>query len=158
MAGLRERSRMVAPRRAPALRNQSIGVGLMAVRARAAVKRALSGEKLSERDTAELTNVKDMLGRASEALLYGTSTRPAPGGRQLTSVGLALSSIPRPKDDLDRQAAGEVVAALVADIDMLLAGTLPDDRDALHDFLTALLRTADRDTAQSGEVLVRHNH
>lgn len=157
MTELRAPSRMVTPRRAPALRNQSIGVGLMAVRARAAVKRALSGQELSARDTAELTNVKDVLRRAADVLRYGSASRLAPGGRQLTSVGLALSSITPPRDELDRKKAAEFVASLVADIDKLLAGSVPDDRDALQSFLTGLLRTADRDTAQSGEVLVRHD-
>ncbi|MDQ3789517.1 MAG: hypothetical protein M3422_20015 [Actinomycetota bacterium] len=157
MAELRDRGQMVTSRRAPALRNQSIGVGLMAVRARAAVKRALSGQTLTERDTAELENVKDVLSRAADVLLHGSSSRPAPGGRQLTSIGLALSSITPPRDDLDHKAAAKVVATLVADIDKLLAGTIPDNGTGLNDFLTGLLRTADRDTAQSGEVLVRHD-
>lgn len=146
---------MVSSRRDPTLRSQSIGVGLLAVRSRAAVKRALTGQALSERDRAELASVRDMLRRTAEALSYGTRSTVAPGGRQLTSVGLALSSITPPAEVPDRDKAAAALTALVADIDRLLEGSIPEDRNALQAFLTALLKTADRDTAQSGEVLVR---
>lgn len=149
------RAGMVTSRREPALRSQSIGVGLLAVRSRAAVKRALSGEALTDRDNTELTNIREVLGRAAEALRYGMTSRAAPGGRQMTSVGLTLSSITPTSDVLDRDAAADSLLKLVGDIDDLLEGNLPDDRDALKNFLTGLLRAADRDTAQSGEVLVR---
>jgi hypothetical protein len=74
----------------------------------------------------------------------------------LASVGLALSSIAPPSDALDRDKAADSLGQLVDDINTLLEGSMPDNQDALHEFLTRLLRTADRDTAQSGEVLVRH--
>lgn len=147
---------MVTSRRAPAIRSHSIGVGLLAVRSRAAVKRALSGQPLTARDTAELNNVREVLSRTAEALQYGTASRVAPGGRQLTSVGLALSSVTPPSDALDREARAAVFAGLVSDVDVLLKGDIPENREALRDFLTGLLRSADRNTAQSGEVLVRH--
>lgn len=149
------RSAMVASRREPALRSQSIGVGLLAIRARTAVKRAFSGQTLTERDTAELTNVREVLTRAAEALRYGTASRAAPGGRQLTSVGLTLSSITPPRAALDREVAAEYLAKRAADIDVLLIGRLPASREELQEFLTGLLRSADRDTGQSGEILVR---
>jgi hypothetical protein len=147
---------MVTSRRTPALRSQSIGVGLLAVRARAAVKRAISGQPLTERDTAELVSVREVLDRTAEALRYGRASQVAPGGRQLASVGLALSSITPPREALNREHAADVLGRLVADIDKLLQGSRLDDQTALQAFLTGLLRTADRDTAQSGEVLVRN--
>lgn len=146
---------MVSSRRDPTLRSQSIGVGLLAVRSRAAVKRALTGDPLSERDTAELLGVRDVLRRTAEALSYGTTSSVAPGGRQLTSVGLALSSIAPTTEAPDPEKTAAVLTGLVADVDRLLEGSVPNDRDALEAFLTGLLRAADHDTAQSGEVLVR---
>lgn len=146
---------MVASRRDPTLRSQSIGVGLLAVRSRAAVKRALGGERLTERDTSELAGVRDVLKRTADALSYGTTSTSAPGARQLMSVGLALSSITPEAEAPDKDKAAAVLTALVGDIDRLLEGAIPENREALESFLTSLLRTADRDTAQSGEVLVR---
>lgn len=146
---------MVASRRDPTLRSQSIGVGLLAVRSRAAVKRALGGERLTERDTSELAGVRDVLKRTADALSYGTTSTSAPGARQLMSVGLALSSITPEAEAPDKDKVAAVLTALVGDIDRLLEGAIPENREALESFLTSLLRTADRDTAQSGEVLVR---
>ena len=82
-------------------------------------------------------------------------SQASPGSRQLASVGLALSSVASPSDTLDRDEVADSLGQLVEDINKLLDGSMPDDREALHEFLTRLLRTADRDTAQSGEVLVR---
>lgn len=155
MPTTRERAGMVSSGRNPNLRSQSIGVGLLAVRSRAAVKRALSGQGLSNRDRIELINVREILRRTADALSYGTTSMTSPGARQLASVGLTLSSIASPTQPPDREKAARVLTGLVADLDRLLEGSVPDDQDALESFLTALLRTADRDTAQSGEVLVR---
>lgn len=154
-AAVSDWSGMVSSRRDPTLRSQSIGVGLLAVRSRAAVKRAVSGQPLTERDNAELASVREVLRRTAEALSYGTKSMAAPAARQLTSVGLALSSITSTTDPPDRERAAAVLTSLVADLNRLLEGALPEDRRALETFLTALLKTADRDTAQSGEVLVR---
>lgn len=154
-AVVRGRTGMVASRRDPTLRSQSIGVGLLAVRSRSAVKRAISGQPLTDRDTRELSTVREVLSRTAEALSYGATSTAAPGGRQLTSVGLALSSLTPAADPPDRESVAASLTALVSDIDRLLEGAVPDDRDALHAFLTGLLTTADRETAQSGEVLVR---
>lgn len=96
-------SGMVSSRRDPTLRSQSIGVGLLAVRSRAAVKRALGGHQLSDRDRAELDNVREVLKRTAEALSYGVTSSSAPGRRQLTSVGLALSSITPAAEVPDRK-------------------------------------------------------
>jgi hypothetical protein len=145
---------MVTSRRTPALRSQAISVGLLAVRARAAVKRTLNGEPLTDRDSLELTNVRDVLRRASEALRYGENSHSTPGARQLTSVGLALSSIAPSPNGASREEMAIYLGGLASDVDLILGGSTPVNRESLSIFLTSLLRAADRDTAQNGEVLV----
>ena len=88
-----------ASRRSPTLRSRSIGVGLLAVRSRAAVKRALAGQPLTERDTAELTDVRRVIDQAAEAIRYGVAGT-APAAKQITSVGLALSTVAGPARSL----------------------------------------------------------
>ena len=47
------------------------------------------------------------------------------------------------------------LSSLVAELDLLIAGKQPNDPEAVPAFLNGLMRAADRDTAQSGETLVR---
>jgi hypothetical protein len=143
-----------ASRRSPALRSRSIGVGLLAVRSRAAVKRVLAGQPLTERDTAELTDVRRVIDQAAEAIRYGVAGT-APAAKQITSVGLALSTVAGPTRELDREAMAAHLSSLVAELDLLIAGKQPNDPEAVPAFLNGLMRAADRDTAQSGETLVR---
>lgn len=143
-----------ASRRSPALRSRTIGVGLLAVRSRAAVKRALAGQPLTARDTAELTDVRRVIDQAAEAIRYGVAGT-APAARQITSVGLALSTVAGPTQQLDREAMAAHLSSLVAELDRLIAGEQPNDPEAVPAFLNGLMRAADRDTAQSGETLVR---
>ncbi len=143
-----------ASSRSPALRSRTIGVGLLAVRSRAAVKRSLAGQPLTERDTAELKDVRRVIDQAAEAIRYGVAGT-APAAKQITSVGLALSTVAGPTRELDREAMAEHLSSLVTELDLLIAGQQPNDPEAVPAFLTGLMRAADRDTAQSGETLVR---
>lgn len=138
----------------PSLRSRSIGVALLAVRSRAAVKRALAGQTLTERDLTELASVRRVLAGAAEAIRYDLKGS-APAAKQITSVGLALSAVAGPSASPDREAMASHLRSLVDDVDRLMAGHDPHDPAALPDFLTGLLRIADRETAQSGETLVR---
>lgn len=153
----RGREAMVTTRRAPALRSQSIGVGLLAVRCRAAVKRVAGGRRLSDQDVADLDSIRDVLNRAADALRFGPASQVAPRGRQLTSVGLALSSVTESATQVDREHMATTFRQLADDVKALVHGDKVDNLDALSRFLTALSRAADRDTAQSGEVLVRNS-
>lgn len=141
-------------RTSSSLRSRSIGVALLAVRARAAVKRALAGETLSDRDISELSNVRRVLAGAAEAIGYDLKGS-APAAKHITSVGLALSAVAGPAEPPDKEAMSSHLRSLVADLDRLIGGEPPRDTSALPDFLTGLLRIADRDTSQSGETLVR---
>ena len=119
-----------------------------------------SGEAIPRRTAAHRTRHRRTQGcarvidQAAEAMRYGVAGT-APAAKQITSVGLALSTVAGPTRELDREAMAEHLSSLVTELDLLIAGQQPKDPEAVPAFLTGLMRAADRDTAQSGETLVR---
>jgi hypothetical protein len=136
-------------------RSAEISLGIRAARALGLVRRAQAGEQLNERDVAELESMRQALRWAADAAVHEAPAATIRGRRNIASVGLALTTAMRdtPQDDRPSGATA-LLRALSDDLDTLVRVGRLESPSALLSFLRALVDTADRATARTGETLV----
>lgn len=139
-----------------AMRSAEISLGLRSARAVALVDRVHLGKPLGERGVAELCAVRDALARAAEAVERAPTPKRARGRRNIASVGLALSAATPPGvPGAERSdAAAAALRRYAEDLTSVVEGRPLEHPDELRGFLRALVTTADKSTARSGETLV----
>lgn len=149
-----ERKRRAVLSREERERSESVSLGLLASRARAALHRLLQGGALDEADTTELTRARDSLKEFRENISFAsTSGQSGRRPRRLVSVGLAVGALsPTLSPDKAEEIAGRL-DSLIEDLDLVLAQGDREAASRLTGFFGVLSTTSRQAYASPGETV-----